>query len=249
MKNRTLLLALILVSSITYGQQIIDSTQVDNSDLVPVHLREIPRHNLLISGGILQPLGNYGDISKSGLNVKLGYERYFNKNIGISTAISHSYNEFYSALSEAESMIVNTANNFTNTSLELGGVYTVRDNRFQLDTFLRGGISFLNNPENEVIESTLANDIPILTSDNNASKDTALSATVGVRFNYYFRKQVQLFFSPTYSTTLGDAIVYNDALGKTINANMSNLNFNIGIKIALGKTYSNGEQRAADIDD
>jgi hypothetical protein len=249
MKKMTLLWAMILLSSLTYAQQIIDSTQVDSSDEIPVHLREIPRHNLIISGGILQPMGDYGDISKSGLNIQLGYERYFNKNIGLSAAIGHSYNEFYSALSEEETVINNTANNFTKTTLELGGVYTVRDNRFQFDSFLRGGISFLNNPVNEVVETSLTGNTILLSSNNDVSNDSAFSATVGVRFNYYFRKQVQLFFSPMYSTTMGDSIVYNDALGRTINANMSNLNFNIGIKIALGKTYSNGEQRAADLQD
>jgi hypothetical protein len=46
-----------------------------------------------------------------------------------------------------------------------------------------------------------------------------------------------------YTTTWGDSIVYQYQPGQDFKANMSNLSFNLGVKIALGKTYSNGEQR------
>lgn len=243
MKNNCLLLLLLFIAPYSFSQIKADSTKQTGNDDVPVHLREIPRHNVLISGGILQPLGNYGDFSRSGLNVQLGYERYFTKNFGLSTAITHSYNEFFSALTDEDALVSRTTNNFTNTTLDLGLLYTVRDNRFQFDSFLRAGVSFLNNPTNQVIASTgIGNEI-FIQSNNAASSDTALSSTLGVRFNYYFRKQVQLFFSPMYTTTWGDSIVYQYRPGQDFKANMSNLSFNLGVKIALGKTYSNGEQR------
>lgn len=229
----------------SFSQQVIDSTKAQNEE-IPVHLREIPRHNLLISGGILQPLGNYGDIARSGLNIQVGYDYYLNRNFGISTSLTHSYNEFFPNYINNDEIIATTTNNFTNTSIGAGLVYSIRDNRFQLDLYARGGVAFLSNDDNNVTLSSSPLDNSTIRTIPSQSNDRSAYVDTGVRFNYYFRKQVQVFFSPGFSSTLWDSIVFQTSPTEVFVTNMKNLQFNVGVKIALGKTYSNGEQRIDD---
>jgi hypothetical protein len=246
MKKKFTLIVLLSCFITGFSQDVTDSISLKIKDKTPVHLREVPRHNLVISGGILQPLGDYDTVARSGLNIQLGYDRYLNKNFAITTNLSHSYNEFFAVVPDEDVLISRSANNFSNTSIDAGIMYTLRDNRFQFDSFVSAGAAFLNNPRNHVLVESGATDLLYLTSNNAASDRSALYAAAGVRFNYYFRKQVQLFFSPSYSSTLGDPLVFENDGSNQFSVDMSNLHFNIGVKIALGKTYSNGEQRIDD---
>jgi hypothetical protein len=242
MKYILLLPILFAVHFTSFSQQVIDSTETQNEQ-VPLHLREVPRHNLIISGGILQPLGDYKDLARSGLNIQVGYDYYLNNNFGISTSLTHSYNEFFPNYIATDEIISTTSNNFTNTSIDVGIVYSLRDNRFQFDLYARGGVAFLSNDQNNVLVASNPIDDSIIRAIPGQSNDRAAFINTGVRFNYYFRKQIQLFFAPGFTSTLWDSIIFQPRAREILSTDMKNIQFNVGVKIALGKTYSNGELR------
>ncbi|GAK97070.1 hypothetical protein JCM19294_576 [Nonlabens tegetincola] len=52
------------------------------NDSIPkdaVHLREVPKHNLVIDLGLSSPTGDYKDVAVSGLNIGAGYDFYMDK--------------------------------------------------------------------------------------------------------------------------------------------------------------------------
>lgn len=248
MKKLTLLL--VLFSTISFSQDEVTQVKPD----VAVHLREIPRHNLLLELGIAQPTGDYKDISRSGLNLGLDYTYYANKNFGLSAGIRHQYNQFGYLDSDVDINNQLTNNNYTATSIAIGPTFSYTKRRFQLDAFFKGGVAFYNNPTNTVTnnDGTSGSLVSILyQSDAANSKDSSAYLEGGLRFNYYFRRSVQVFFSPQYTTTLGNPIGYNfQEEGSTSIApqgvrtiNASNIIFNVGVKIALTPQYSSGEDR------
>ncbi|WP_292889368.1 autotransporter outer membrane beta-barrel domain-containing protein [Nonlabens sp.] len=219
-----------------------------------VHLREVPRYNLIIDLGITQPTANYGDVARSGLQIGAEFSYYTNKHLGLGISIRHQSNEFGFLDFQNDDRTSVTSNNWTNTSIAIGPTYSFTKGRFQFDAFAKTGVAFLNTPENTVSEIGIGN---TQVFSNDTANESASSAYLegGLRFNYYFRRSVQVFFSPQYHTTLGKPIAYSyrddtsnapipPNLFKKINA--SNLIFSIGIKIALGKEYSNAEMRIDD---
>lgn len=247
MKNITLLL--LLISTISFSQE--ELTQVIPNDAV--HLREIPRHNLLLELGVAQPSGDYGSIARSGLNLGLDYTYYIHKYIGLSAGLRHQYNQFGFKDTDVDLNNVITNNNYTTTSLVIGPTFSYTKNRFQLDAFFKGGVGFYNNPTNSVQNNDASGSLVavLYRSDAANSKDSSAYIETGLRFNYYFRRSVQVFFSPQWNTSLGNPIGYTylDAQStnfipeevRTINA--SNIIFNVGVKIALTPEYSSGEYR------
>lgn len=247
MKKTALLL--LLTCTAVFSQD--DLKQVKPSEAV--HLREIPRHNLLMDLGITQPVGDFKDISRAGLNIGLDYTYYITKNLGLSSGIRLQSNQFgyLDADTDPENEITKQA--YTNTSIAIGPTFSYTINRFQLDAFFKGGVGFYNNPTNRVdnVDSSGALVATLFQSDAANSKDSSAYIEGGLRFNYYFRRSVQLFFSPQWNTTLGNPLGYNFQAPesttftpqevKTLNA--SNLIFSFGIKIALTPEYSSGEDR------
>ena len=216
---------------------------VDNN--IPVHLREIPRHNLSIELGLVEPTGDYRDISRSGLGVGISYDYYFNKYAGLSIAARHTYNE--TALAANEDVDNNSLSSIT------AGIITSKTfNRFQIDGFARLGVGYLSTNDRAAVSQ---NNGQIYARDKEKSKDIPLVLDVGLRFNYYFRRSVQLYFSPQYQTTLGNALAYNNRQNifdpsdpvfvdnQQPSFNFSNFIFSVGVKIAVGKRYTNGELR------
>ncbi|WP_090752666.1 hypothetical protein [Nonlabens sp. Hel1_33_55] len=217
--------------------------QADQND-IPLHLREIPRHNLAIDLGIAQPLGDYGDVSRSGLSVTGTYEYYFNKNVGLSIAGRHTYNE--TALA-ANYDVENTSL----SSLTAGIVVSKTLNRFQVDAFGRFGIGFLSTNEGDAVSQNNQQNYSL---DNDAFEEVPIVIDAGLRFNYYFRRSVQLYFSSQYHGSLGDALAYDNRrniisidpdfqTGLRPSFDVSNLIFSIGIKFALTPEYTSGELR------
>jgi len=214
-----------------------------------VHLKEIPKHNLSLDLGIQQPLGNYGNLALSGTTIGLGGSTYFNKHWGISGGLK---------LANNVSALTNVNNNerfddWRQINVSLGSVYSHTLNRFQIDIFLRGGISFIDLDDSNDF-STTSDTIGPFTSElfliSENSKDTAVLLESGVRFNYYFRRSVQLFFSPQFSTTLNNPLLFKQTIDQDQNTltpeqsmNISNLVLSVGIKIALSPQYSNGNYR------
>ena len=242
---------ILLVSTTAIAQT--DSLTTSNYEDA-LHLREIPRHNLILDLGIAQPTGDYADIARAGLGLGMEYLYYTNKKLGFGISLRHQYNEFGYIDFQNDSSTGVTNNNWTNTSISVGPTYSYTRNRFQFDAFLKGGIAFLNNPENSVSQIGIGN-TQIFSSDTENSSSSSAYIEGGLRFNYYFRRSVQVFFSPQFNTTLGNPIKYTtrDNTDATViqpnissQINMSNLIFNVGIKIAIGKVYSSGELRIDD---
>lgn len=247
---RTTLL-LLLVASCTFAQT--DSLKIKKT-MDAVHLREIPQNNLVIDLGITQPNGNYGDIARAGLHIGAEYLYYTNKNLGLGISLRHQYNEFGYLDFENDDATNVTQNNYNNTTIAIGPTYSHTKKRFQLDVFAKVGVAFLNHPENSVSQIGIGN-TQIFSSETQNEQVSSGYLEGGLRFNYYFRRSVQVFFSPQYNTTLGNPISYSyrDDSATTLiqpqifkNINASNLIFSVGVKIALGKKYSNGELREDD---
>jgi len=247
MKNISLLIVLFVAA---FGFAQTDSLQLKGTQDV-IHLREIPRNNLIVDLGITQPIANYGDVARSGLQIGAEFSYYTNKHLGLGISVRHQYNEFGYLDFQNDDRTNVTSHNWTSTSIAIGPTYSYTKGRFQFDVFAKTGVAFLNNPENRVSEIGIGN---TQVFSNDPANDSASSAYLegGLRFNYYFRRSVQLFFSPQYNTTLGKPIAYSfrdnnstapiqQNIFKKINA--SNLIFSVGVKIALGKEYSNGENR------
>ncbi|PRP66581.1 hypothetical protein [Nonlabens agnitus] len=231
------LLLLLIFPAIVIGQSA--------NENVPVHLREIPRHNLSIDLGIAEPTGDYQDISRSGLSVGLTYDYYLNKNVGLSIGARHTYNE--TAFATAYDV-----DNTSLSSLSAGIAGSKTFNRFQVDAYARFGIGYLNtNSQDAVSQNNQQNYSP----NNDAIKEFPLVLETGLRFNYYFRRSVQLYFAPQYHGSLGDALAYdnrrdiffsNDPVFQTglqPSFDVSNLIFSVGIKFALNAQYTRGELR------
>ncbi|WP_124980572.1 autotransporter outer membrane beta-barrel domain-containing protein [Nonlabens xiamenensis] len=219
-----------------------------------VHLREVPRHNWVIDLGLTEATGDYADIARTGLNLGAEYVYYVNKNLGIGAAARHQYNEFAYLDFQNSDTVNSTDNNYSMTSVSIGPSLSLTKKRFQIDFFARSGVAFLNNPDNLVTQLGVGN-TQVFASDQTSSSDAAAFLEGGIRLNYYFRRSVQVFFAPQYSTTLGKPITYtirdNDSTAPivpntSIRINASNLLLNLGIKIAIGKEYSNGECRIDD---
>ncbi|ARN77561.1 hypothetical protein BST97_05915 [Nonlabens spongiae] len=213
----------------------------------PLHVREVPRYNLSVGFGVSQPLGEFKDVAGAGLNIGVSYDYYFNKNLALSTGFNHAYNEFRANDRETnENADVREVANYQKASFSLGPLLTLRDNRFQFDAYGRLGYSFLNtDPKQAIIPvaQPLIGQFPEFNFyQPEESKDGSMYMELGLRFNYYFRKQVQLFFNPALASTFGEPVAFTRG-SESYGVNMTNLHFNIGVKIALGKEYSNGEKR------
>jgi len=247
MKNITLLL--LLACTVAISQDHLKQEKPNKA----VHLREIPRHNLLMDLGITQPTGDYKDVAKAGLHIGLDYTYYINKNLGLSSGIKLQTNQFGYLDSDTnpENEITNQA--YRTISVAIGPTYSHTINRFQFDAFFKAGVAFYNNPSNRVTNFELqdAPDRILYQSDSANSSPSSAYIEGGLRFNYYFRRSVQVFFSPQWNTTLGNPIGYNflDIEGTSFNPeevrtiNASNLVFSLGVKIALSPEYSSGENR------
>lgn len=216
-------------------------SQADSTFVDAVHLREIPKHNLALDLGITQPLGDFSAFAGSGLSMGLTYEWYTNKNWGTSIALRHQSNQFVAR--EATIIIEEANTSYAHTSIALGPVYSHTKNRFQLDIAPRLGAVLLNRANSgQFARQDMGTNLFPLRLDRDASSSSAFYGEITVRFNYYFRRSVQVFVAPTYTTTLGKPYRY-DSFPTNASINPSNLIFNLGIKIALGPTYSNGELR------
>jgi hypothetical protein len=212
---------------------------------ISLHLREIPKHNVSTDLGIVQPINEYGDVARSGLSVAVAYDYYFNKTIGLSIAGKHVYNQ--TALESREPTDDNSL-----TSLTAGFVASKTFNRFQLDAFARLGMGYLITNSGDGISQ---NNSQIYSTNDDEMKDVPLVIDIGMRFNYYFRRSVQLYFSPQYNSSLGNALVYdnqpylydpNDSsfeMRKQPSFDFSNLLFSLGVKFAIGPKYTNDELR------
>jgi hypothetical protein len=216
--------------------------QTPNDSLL-LHLREIPKHNFSIDLGIAEPSGDYGNIARSGLTAAVVYDLYVRKNVGVSTALRHTYNEtafepFRNSQPQNESL----------TSLSIGPIFSFTFNRFQLDGFARIGLGFIDT---NIGEFTSLNNGEYYNVDNNANKTTSVAVDAGLRFNYFFRRSVQIYFSPQYQATLGDALNYRITQPEVTPVNFddtygfdySNLLFTLGVKFAIGRKYTSGELR------
>ncbi|MDP5077305.1 MAG: autotransporter outer membrane beta-barrel domain-containing protein [Nonlabens sp.] len=231
MKNICYLLMFLTV--IAVAQQ--DSTYID-----AVHLREIPKHNLAVDLGVAQPLGDFNDFAGSGLSIGLTYEKYNNKNWGTSIALRHQSNQ--SIARNANVVFEGSNTTYEHTSIALGPVYSYTNNRFQVDIAPRLGILFLNAPLDERYANAVGDILYPLELDRANSSRRSLYGEVTVRFNYYFRRSVQVYAAPTFTTAFGEPYNYL-SFPENVAVNPSNFIFNIGVKIAIGPKYSNGELR------
>ncbi|WP_194850447.1 autotransporter outer membrane beta-barrel domain-containing protein [Nonlabens antarcticus] len=220
--------------------------QTDDAEL-PLHLREIPKHNLSIDLGIAEPTGDYGNVARTGLTAGIVYDGYFNKNIGLSLGLHHGYNE------TAFTMQPNgpSPQNESFTQITAGVVMSKTINRFQVDGFARLGILFLDVNDTNGFASTNDDRFHFINGDTD---DSSMVTHAGLRFNYYFRRGTQIYFSPQFLTSLGKPLVYNtsierlssnptDLQGFRRESNLSNLLFTLGVKFAIGRKYTSGELR------
>lgn len=214
--------------------------------LSPVHLREIPKYNLSIETGITQPLGDYRIAARSGSQLGVVGSWYLNKHWGLSLGLKRQNNT--SAL--IESTTQDRSGNFQSNLFTAGAVYSYTKNRFQIDGFVRAGINQLNyDDEFRFYDSEFNNEG--YTINNDQTEEWAAAIELGLRFNYYFRRSVQLFVSPQWHSTLNRplGLVQTRGLGTLSNntpVHITNLSLNLGIKIALNPIYSNGERRIDD---
>ncbi|BAO56441.1 autotransporter outer membrane beta-barrel domain-containing protein [Nonlabens marinus] len=232
------LLLFIILPGITIAQ----TTETD----LTLHLREIPRQNLAIDLGIAEPIGDYGKIARSGLSVGIAYDYYFSKNIGLSFSGRHTYNETGFTMQPNGP----SPQNESSTQITAGFLASKTFNRFQIDAFARAGVSFLDVNDNG-FASDNDDRFHLINED---TKDSSATLDLGLRFNYYFRRSVQLYFSPQLQTTIGKPLVYDtssellssnpgDLVLTRRESNLSNLLFTVGVKFAIGREYTNGELR------
>ncbi len=225
----------------------IATAQNQASDSIPLHLRELPRHQLSASLGIAQPLGDFKSIAGSGLAVGLDYEYYLDNKWGISVGARHA--SYQSAFDRIDG---SSFDNERLTSITLGPVLSIQWNRFQIDALARGGIGFLDL--NQSLGGFFMFETLIIPEEIN----TAFTADAALRFNYYFRRSTQLFFSVQYQSTISKPIDYNvsadfdfDKLSiigpleprYNQSIDLSGLALSVGVKIALGRKYTSGELR------
>ncbi|WP_431471778.1 outer membrane beta-barrel protein [Nonlabens sp. SCSIO 43208] len=214
------------------------------NDSIPkdaVHLREVPKHNLVIDLGLSSPTGDYKDVAVSGLNIGAGYDFYMDKHWALTASTRYVYNEF-SPIGSSQQTTINNEENWSAFTLAIGPQYSFTNNRFQLDAFTRIGFQFIDEQETSATSSLIETNYA---TDSENFNTTAAVLQVGLRFNYYFRRSVQVFFSPQYMSTLGEPIAYfsgNGTVDRKL-TNFSNILFNVGLKIAIGPEYSNGEMR------
>lgn len=213
----------------------------------PLHLRDIPKHNLSIDLGIAIPNSDYKNVARTGLTAGLFYDGYFTKNIGLSLGLRHGYNETGFVMQPDGP----SPQNESFTQVTAGVVASKTINRFQIDAFARTGVAFLNVNDDNGFTSENDDRFHFINAD---TKDSSAALDLGLRFNYYFRRSVQIYFSPQLQTTLGKPLVYNTSLellssnpGDLVLArresNLSNLLFTVGVKFAIGRTYTSGELR------
>ncbi|AZQ44246.1 hypothetical protein [Nonlabens ponticola] len=219
-----------------------------SNDSIPVHLREVPRYNLMVETGVALPIGDYGNIALSGLSIAGSYDYYFNKRFAFTAAVKHLYNE-----TAFENSGTGIPKNETLYALTAGVLGSKTYNRFQIDVYGRTGIGFLDTRRGTFLNGN--NEI-FYTNENQSITSVSTIFDAGVRFNYYFRRSVQVFFSPQYVTTIGSPLEYN-ILGPAVSSqpqvarelveyNLSNFIVSFGVKFSLGKRYSNGELRKDD---
>lgn len=217
------------------------------ADSVALHLREIPRHHLIVDLGIAQPLGNHTDVARSGLSIGATYDYYFNKNIGLSTSLRHTYNETAFTMQPDGP----APQNESLTQLSVGLVASKTYHRFQLDGYTRIGIALLDVNEDQGFASDNDDRFHFINGD---TKNSSAVLDFGLRFNYYFRRSVQVFFSPQIQTTIGNPLVYNTSIESLSSnpidlqatrreANFTNLLVTVGVKFAIGSEYTSGELR------
>lgn len=211
----------------------------DSTYTKPLWLREVPRYDAVLDFGFMEPVGSYADVARSGLNIGVGLEYHATRNLGISFSGRYMFQDFGFASFEAGDGGGDAHKNF---AVAAGPLVSLPMGRFQLDAYGRGGLFFLNTPEQIAVADGQGSNVLSL-PDRSSSTATYLDA--GVRFIYYFRTNVQLFFSPGIMTTLDEPLVYlqvdDSGASSRFSENVTNMTFNLGLKISLGRRYSNGE--------
>ncbi len=236
----------VLLSTAAMAQE---STTVLDTLQSPVHLREVPKHNLRIAFGIAEPLSTYQNVANTGLSFALGYDLHFTKNWAMSVQLDHTYNEFGIARQPDLEYVQMGDDNWSSLGLSVGPQFSFQSNRFQLDLFARGGLLFLGETVNSITAQTLPPQTAVQVDSGNMDGANFL-VNGGVRFNYYFRRSVQLFFEAQYSTSVEDIVEYNTFNGdKFVTGRFNNTILSVGVKFAIGKKYSSGELRIDDYPD
>lgn len=205
----------------------------------PLWVREVPRYDAVLGFGFLEPTGDYADVARSGLNIGAGVEYHATRKLGISFTGRYIFQDFgFKGFESGEG----GGDAHKQIVVAAGPLVSLPFGRFQIDAYGRGGLMFLNNPDQVAIREGQGANLFLL-ADRSSSTATYLDA--GVRFIYYFRTNVQLFVAPGFMTTLGDPVTYlrTTEVGNStrFRVNPSNFYLNLGLKISLGKRYSNGE--------
>jgi hypothetical protein len=236
---------IICIGPIFFCHAQVDS--LSNAIEKPLWQTEIPRYNVFVEVGITAPTASYEEVARSGLNMAVGSDVYFNRHIGLSGSFRYNMNNFKYGSATVEET---TDKPIEFYALSIGPVfsYTVKD--FQLDFMTRAGVALLNVPDNSIIDQSTA--ISGITQDNGSETSTPF-VDLGLRFSYYFRNGVQLYASPQYHFTVGEpingrSVSLNNFSSTPDRFDISNILFNLGVKVSLGKVYSNGERLSPETD-
>lgn len=165
---------------------------------VSVFAQNTPQYSWEISpyGGVSFPLGDYEKNANSGVNFGFSLEKTVYKNLRLGLDIQHlnqpfEYPDFNGLLSDSN-LDFSKENNWNVTNLTLGPTINFfGKSKFNIDLFLRGGISFMNAPEQVLNYSESGHELPIYQIDK--QQKTSFTGLTGLRFNYDLGNRISFF--------------------------------------------------------
>lgn len=169
-------------------------------------------------GGLSMPLGTYKDSigrANNGATGGLFIDKYFRGNnfgIGIDARYLQHASRPFDTVSFGNGNLEPTYNNsqtFKHFGISVGPTYKFTSKQFSFEAFARGGVLFQQFPNyDQTLTYSSSSGSPmsltVMETINPNDKAKAWMALGGMRFNYLFAKNLDVFAQVDYLTTVGD---------------------------------------------
>lgn len=213
--------------------------------------------------GLSSPLGNLNDFAKSGFTWGLSSDYFFGKYFGVGFDINQQINDYknspfdFSRIPTDPSYSISNYENgiWQNTTIGIGPVLRLGNEKLSADIYSKAGISIVNTPQYESYFNFSGMQRSLLYL-NNPERINSFGLILGIRLNYQISDNLSLFINPlyVYSAAKVDYTYQNfdnafqEIQGQTIfnpetlieqpeiseQIQLSNFNLNFGLRFTFG---------------
>lgn len=203
--------------------------------------------------GLSTTQSDFKDLSENGFVLGLSLDKYLSSKFALGLDINYQANDFknsidYSSIPSTFGVLSNDVNKWSTATISLGPTYKIGGEKFNLELFLKGGLSMVKVPAQSTTFSGGGVQYLNILELKEESK-SSFGITSGVRLNYAISNSLSFFVNPQYvlsASEIGffhkdittEGVANPDLLvqdgGQLCYVKPSYLNVNAGLKFNLG---------------